>query len=88
MENTIASPVENITSYFLESDFSEESLNYIRLDLFTRKMQYKREYDFLDNQAQMFARLAEAAKGHLEACNNEYAGAEKALAEVRKNKVS
>jgi hypothetical protein len=78
-------PTDN---YFLSSSFNEESLSYVRLDLFTRRMQYNKEYDFFRNQAEMFARFAESTKGAIEACNTEFVLVEAALAEVRKNKVS
>lgn len=75
------------TNYFLEINFSEEALSYVRLDLFSRRMQLKKDYDLFDNQAQMFARLAVSTKEAIEACNTEFALVEAALAEVRKNKV-
>jgi hypothetical protein len=78
-------PTDN---YFLSSPFSKESLSYVRLDLFTRRMQLKKDYDLFDNQAQMFARLAVYTKEAIEACNTESALVEAALTEVRKNKVS
>jgi len=71
------------TNYFLENDFSEEALKYVRTDLFTRRMSYQREHGFYENQAQMFARLAEQAKGSIEACNTEFKLVELALFELR-----
>jgi hypothetical protein len=74
------------TNYFLENDISEEALKYIKSDLFTRRMSYQREYGFYDNQAQMFARLAEQAKGSIEVCNTEFKLVEEALHELRLQK--
>jgi len=78
------------TNYFLENDFSEEALKYIRSDLFTRRMSYQREYGFLDNQAQMFARLAADAERSVESTIHEFKLVEEALHEIRlkKKKVS
>ena len=70
-------------NYFIENDFSEESLKYIRSDLFTRRMSYQREYGFYDNQAQMFARLAADAERNIESCNTEFKLVESALHELR-----
>jgi hypothetical protein len=70
-------------NYFIENDFSEESLKYIRSDLFSRRMSFQREYGFYDNQAQMFARLAEQAKSGIESCNTEFKLVEEALHELR-----
>ena len=70
-------------NYFIENDFSEESLRYIRVDLITRRLSFQREHGFYDNQAQMFARLAEQAKSGIESCNTEFKLVEEALHEVR-----
>lgn len=70
-------------NYFIENDFSEESLKYIRSDLFTRRMSYQREHGFYDNQAQMFARLAADAERNVESCNTEFKLVESALFELR-----
>ena len=77
-------------NYFIENDFSEKSLKYIRSDLFTRRMSYQREHGFYDNQAQMFARMADHAKSGIESCNTEFKLVEEALFEIRlrKKKVS
>jgi hypothetical protein len=74
------------TNYFLKEDYSEEALRYIRIDLFARRMSYQREEGFYDNQAQMFARLAEQARGSIEACNREFKLVEEALHEIRLQK--
>ena len=81
---------QETTNYFIENDFSEESLKYIRSDLFTRRMSYQREHGFYDNQAQMFARFASEAERRIELCNTEFKLVESALFEIRlrKKKVS
>ena len=74
---------QETTNYFIENNFSEESLIYIRSDLFTRRMSYQREHGFYDNQAQMFARMADHAKSGIESCNTEFKLVESALHELR-----
>ena len=70
-------------NYFRNNDFSLESLRYIRTDLFTRRSDFKREYDFYDNQAKMFARMADHAKSGIESCNTEFKLVEEAIFELR-----
>jgi hypothetical protein len=81
---------EETENYFIENDFSEEALVYLRGDLLNRKMEYQREHGFYDNQAQMFARMAEQAKGNAAAVMSEFKLVNEALHEIRlqKKKVS
>jgi len=77
---------EDKENYFIENDFSEEALVYLRGDLFNRKMNFQREHGFYDNQAQMFARMAEQAKSCAESAFAEFKLVQEALHELRLQK--
>lgn len=71
-------------NYFLQQGFNLEALRYVRLDLLQKRIIFDREYDFCDNQAQMFARMADEAKSNLGAVNHELKIVEEALLELAK----
>ena len=70
-------------NYFLTEGFSLESLRYVRLDLLQKRHLFQKEHGFFDNQAQMFARMAEEAKSNLGAVNTEFKLVEEAIHDLK-----
>jgi hypothetical protein len=75
------------TNYFVQEGFNLESLRYIRLDLLQKRHIFQKERDFFDNQAQMFARMAEEAKSNLGAVNHEFKLVEEAIYDLKMDRV-
>ena len=70
-------------NYFLTENFSLDALRYVRLDLGSKRHLFEKEWDFYDNQARMFSRMAEEAKSNIGAVNHEYKLVDEAIHEIR-----
>lgn len=70
-------------NYFQQQDFNLEALRYVRIDLMQKRHVFQKERDFFDNQAQMFARMAEEAKSNLGAVNTEFKLVEEAIHDIK-----
>lgn len=75
------------TNYFVQEGFDLEALRYIRIDLLQKRHVFQKERDFFDNQAQMFARMAEEAKSNLGAVNHEFKLVEEAIYDLKMDRV-
>ena len=75
------------TNYFVQQCFDLEALRYIRLDLLQKRHLFQKEHGFYDNQAQMFARMAEEAKSNLGAVNHEFKLIEEAIYDLKMDRV-
>lgn len=75
------------TNYFVQEGFNLESLRYVRLDLLQKRHIFQKERDFFDNQAQMFARMAEEAKSNLGTVNHEFKLVEEAIYDLKMDRV-
>jgi hypothetical protein len=74
-------------NYFLADDYSLDALRYIRLDLLQKRHLFQKEHGFFDNQAQMFARMADEAKSNLGAVNLEFKLVEEAIYDLKMDQV-
>lgn len=75
------------TNYFVQEGFSLKSLRYIRLDLLQKRHVFEKDHGVFDNQAQMFARMAEEAKSNLGAVNHEFKLIEEAIYDLKMDRV-
>lgn len=73
MSTNTTPEVSTETINYFDENFQKEGLNYVKFDLIRQIETAKSDYDFYDNQANQFARMAQAQKDKIEGLRYELA---------------